>query len=322
MLFPDVLGSRGAPKRHTKSRRKDGTDMDGSEQDAPGNPMMDHFTDNTYGSAAQNHIPPPLETHIPPPHSMVPTAQMGSSIIPPLQQLPRSASNAMPTRASMSSSALTPPEDPALQHSRKRFQEVTLPSNGVPPQDKRRRTTTATAGYLDMGQSSMNSLGNSMGNSMGNSLGNPLGLGPSPTTVPSNIPLQLPLPPTPQPQQQLAQQLPQQQQQQQQSQHQPQQPLSQPSQQSQPSQPSLPQQRSTIPPPLDDLSGQGRASWTEQALDIFFREFSEEDMDLQLKIAEKMLTDDNKAMVFCKMPVALRQHWVRRLREMHNQRMT
>jgi len=44
-------------------------------------------------------------------------------------------------------------------------------------------------------------------------------------------------------------------------------------------------------------------------------------MDLQLKIAEKVLTDENKAMVFCKMPGDLRNHWVRRLREMHNQRM-
>ena len=65
-----------------------------------------------------------------------------------------------------------------------------------------------------------------------------------------------------------------------------------------------------------------RTAWTEQAVEVFFREFNDEDMDLQLKIAEKMLTDENKAMVFCKMPEALRKHWVRRLREMHNQRMS
>jgi hypothetical protein len=58
--------------------------------------------------------------------------------------------------------------------------------------------------------------------------------------------------------------------------------------------------------------------WPEQAMEIFFREFSDEDMDLQLKIAEKVLTDDNKAMVFCRMPTALRKHWVKRLREVHN----
>lgn len=58
--------------------------------------------------------------------------------------------------------------------------------------------------------------------------------------------------------------------------------------------------------------------WPEQALDIFFRDFSDEDMDLQLKIAEKALADENKAMVFCKMPAAVRRHWVKRLREVHN----
>jgi len=58
--------------------------------------------------------------------------------------------------------------------------------------------------------------------------------------------------------------------------------------------------------------------WPEQAMEIFFREFSDEDMDLQLKIAEKVLGDENKAMVFCKMPSALREHWVKRLREVHN----
>jgi hypothetical protein len=58
--------------------------------------------------------------------------------------------------------------------------------------------------------------------------------------------------------------------------------------------------------------------WQEQAMDIFFRDFVAEDMDLQLKIAEKVLTDENKAMVFCKMPDVLRRHWVKRLREVHN----
>lgn len=58
--------------------------------------------------------------------------------------------------------------------------------------------------------------------------------------------------------------------------------------------------------------------WSEQAMDIFFRDFADEDMDLQVKIAEKMLTDANKAAMFCKMPVNLRKHWVKRLREAHN----
>ncbi|EEY22486.1 conserved hypothetical protein [Verticillium alfalfae VaMs.102] len=59
-----------------------------------------------------------------------------------------------------------------------------------------------------------------------------------------------------------------------------------------------------------------------EAMDIFFRDFADEDMDLQLKIAEKALADENKAMVFCKMPATLRKHWVKRLREVHNNRVT
>ncbi|KAI1497745.1 Myb/SANT-like DNA-binding domain-containing protein [Biscogniauxia marginata] len=64
--------------------------------------------------------------------------------------------------------------------------------------------------------------------------------------------------------------------------------------------------RSRVPP-----------KWPEQAVEIFFREFADEDADLQLKIAEKALTDENKAMVFVKMSPALRRHWVGRLRDVH-----
>ena len=55
--------------------------------------------------------------------------------------------------------------------------------------------------------------------------------------------------------------------------------------------------------------------WPEQAMEIFFQEFADEDMDLQLRIAEKILTDTSKAVMFCKMPATLRKHWVKRLRE-------
>jgi len=57
--------------------------------------------------------------------------------------------------------------------------------------------------------------------------------------------------------------------------------------------------------------------WPEQAVEILFREFADEDLDLQLKIAEKALTDENKAMVFVKMTSVLRRHWVSRLRDVH-----
>jgi hypothetical protein len=58
--------------------------------------------------------------------------------------------------------------------------------------------------------------------------------------------------------------------------------------------------------------------WREQALDIFFQEFSGEELDLQVKISENVLSNnENKAMVFCKMPPHVRQHWVGKFREMH-----
>ncbi|KAL1892415.1 hypothetical protein Cpir12675_004568 [Ceratocystis pirilliformis] len=54
--------------------------------------------------------------------------------------------------------------------------------------------------------------------------------------------------------------------------------------------------------------------WTEQAMDIFFADFSNEDNDLQLMIAQKMLSVETTAMMFCKMSPDLRCHWVRRMR--------
>ena len=69
---------------------------------------------------------------------------------------------------------------------------------------------------------------------------------------------------------------------------------------------------------IAEILRSSKPKWSEQALEIFFRDFADEDMDLQLKIAEKALADDTKAMVFCKMPAALRGHWVKRLREVNN----
>jgi hypothetical protein len=59
-------------------------------------------------------------------------------------------------------------------------------------------------------------------------------------------------------------------------------------------------------------------NWPQQAMEVFFRDFGDEEMDLQIKIGEKVLCDNNKAMMFCMMPEDLRRHWVKRLRELHN----
>ncbi|KAJ4289372.1 hypothetical protein N0V88_007124 [Collariella sp. IMI 366227] len=57
ILFPDVIGSGGAPKRLTKPRRK-GTDtlIAPDEPDAPGTAIID-LIDNGYINPAQTHIP-------------------------------------------------------------------------------------------------------------------------------------------------------------------------------------------------------------------------------------------------------------------------
>jgi len=283
-----VIGSGGAPKRLTKPRRKD-NDISGglSNQDAPGTTILDLMEANY--TPAQTHIPPPS----------LPSATATPSLIaPPLppQQHTRPASNVVPPRASISSSALTPPEDPSL-HTRKRFQapDNSALVNNTNHQDKRRRTVAA-AGHLNLQQLVPNN-------------------NPAPAINPSTVtnassggavqqPVPAPAPPTFHP--------------------------------DAVSTTILPRDTSLINHAKQQTSAlvnqaallaealrgaKLRNGWSEQALEIFFREFSEEDMDLQLKIAEKVLTDDNKAMVFCKMTDQLRNHWVRRLREMHNQRM-
>lgn len=68
---------------------------------------------------------------------------------------------------------------------------------------------------------------------------------------------------------------------------------------------------------LEALKTRGAPRWREQALDIFFGDFSNEELDLQVKISENVLSNEHKAMVFCKMPEGVRQHWVSKFREMH-----
>jgi hypothetical protein len=66
---------------------------------------------------------------------------------------------------------------------------------------------------------------------------------------------------------------------------------------------------------LEELSKTSRARmWREEAVDILFKEFASEDADLQIHISENVLSDEHKAMVFCKMPLHLRQHWVKKHR--------
>jgi hypothetical protein len=115
VLFPDVVGSRGAPKRITKPRRK--TDSI-NEPDSQNNSMMDLLADVTFD---------PLNTS-----PQVPQQALQQQPIQPQRTLPmqhppqpvsvqpRPSLAQMPTAQSIaSSSALTPPEENP-SHPRKR----------------------------------------------------------------------------------------------------------------------------------------------------------------------------------------------------------
>ncbi|KAM3498241.1 hypothetical protein MY10362_008430 [Beauveria mimosiformis] len=61
-------------------------------------------------------------------------------------------------------------------------------------------------------------------------------------------------------------------------------------------------------------AGTGSGPWREKAVDLFYKDFSAEELDLQVRIPQKLLSNDHTAMVFCKMPCRVREHWVRSLR--------
>lgn len=274
ILFPDVIGSGGAPKRITKPRRK-GLDAmaDPDDLDTPGTNVMNLLSpvgsQNLFQTTSQTPILPP-------------TVPSNGTIRP--------SSTTLPPRASIaSSSALTPPDEDAPQqasHTRKRF----LPSNNGPVSAEKRRRTANNSGsnYMDLNNSAQllsmdqpQDLGNiappmsnnsstRQANSQPNINGHAATAGPSTGAAATRQHL------------------------------------------FQDAMISIGEilrnNRNTPPTPR----------WTEQAMETFFRDFADEDMDLQIKIGEKVLADANKAMMFCLMPEQVRQHWVKRLRELHN----
>jgi hypothetical protein len=248
ILYPDVVGSGGAPKRIMKPKRKGPDAIPGSDDpDMPGTAVLDLHVDSTFRSTGQKNIGQSRSTH----DQTANTAQ---------QQRPTSTT--IPPRTHISnSSALTPPEETAT-HTRKRFMpppsSTTAPapqtSTGSAPQatqvspEKRRRISNHPSHHTATVASSSDATAASTATA-GKAL--------------------------------------------------------------------LEECFTAI---AEALKVKSTPRWSEQAMEIFFRDFPEEDMDLQLKIAKKALLDENEAMVFCKMPAALRKHWVKRLREVHNNR--
>lgn len=264
ILFPDVIGSGGAPKRITKPRRKGMDAMpDSDDLDAPGTNVMSLLSPG----AGQAMFVPTSQTPILPP-----TVPSNGNLRP--------NSGAVPVRTSIaSSSALTPPDDEAPQNnnSRKRY----LPSNnGAGPSEKRRRANNNSHNYIDLTHSAqlMNSE-NHQQQDIVNNASNP----PHPPANNHSV--------------------------------------------SGNSAPGSRQQFQEAMLALNEFVRNFRNAppqpppaprWQEQAMETFFRDFADEDPDLQIRIGEKVLCDANKAMMFCMMSQQMRQHWVKRLRELSN----
>ena len=281
ILFPDVIGSGGAPKRITKPRRK-GTDIlgDGEDlDDTPGTNVLNLLSaDNTLFQTT------PTQTPIQPP-----TVPSNGNIRP--------TSTILPARTSIaSSSALTPPdEEPGHTngHSRKRFLPST--SGTAPSNEKRRRAGGGSNTYIDLTHSAQLSNGGDTSSFQLSSGSN----GPS-NAISSALTNQ-------------------------QNVHHPGSSSSSAgggggggisrTQQFQDAMMTIAEQiraqRFAGPTPAPQ-------NYPQQAMEVFFRDFGDEDQDLQIKIGEKVLCDTNKAMMFCMMPEELRRHWFKRLRELHN----
>ncbi|KAH7324831.1 Myb/SANT-like DNA-binding domain-containing protein [Stachybotrys elegans] len=258
VLYPDVIGSGGAPKRVMKPRRR--TDGMGDESEMPGTGILNLQSETASQSAADSpdHQRPPLSQT---------TSSSSAASLAQLQKSVPSAGRTTPR----SSSAMTPPDDVATSQTRKRpllgstprdsnedISSVALTDKAAPAASpgKRRRTSSHSASFLS-----------------GPNHGVPASsiARPPAAAILSN-------------------------------QH----------------DAMLNGAQPVLEELLDAIKSRSVPRWREEALDIFFRDFADEDLDLQVKISENVLSNESKALVFCKMPVRVRQHWVKRFREAHH----
>ena len=269
ILYPDVIGSGGAPKRIMKTRRR--TDGQGDGGEMPGTGVL-----NLQSSEAQP-TPSSMDDTPRPSLAETPTGSSNNSI-------PATTSTMAPRVGSGNESvnALTPPDDAIPSSSRKRQLTNTMapsmfvsnsptlvtdtPQRGLNTPDKRRRTSKAPPALNGLNGNGTPSLAAVTAAAAAGVISPGPVLHDTLTTTGSSLIDTLPL----------------------------------------------------LEELVDALKAKQTPRWREDALDIFFRDFPDEDLDLQVKISENILTHENKAMVFCKMPVRVRQHWVARLREMHH----
>lgn len=261
VLYPDVIGSGGAPKRIMKPRRRtDGPMTD--DPDMPGTGILNLTSDH----------PPPRPPGLESPNSRPMLTQTPTTSSTGSATQPRPTSTTIPPRGPptvANANALTPPDETITQ-SRKRQ----LPTTSTPNMFE----STPPATTIPMGQSAPESPGKrrrtssndgsrALSASVLNSSMLPLAVRDGPSAA----------------------------------------------------SPSQADSQNTNGPVMEEIVEAVRSRntlrWQEEALDIFFRDFADEDLDLQVKISEGVLINECKAMVFCKMPSRVRQHWVKRFKE-------
>lgn len=273
VLYPDVIGSGGAPKRIMKPRRRtDGPITDDAEM--PGTGILNLQSEpppRPPGIESPDPRPTLIQTPTASSAGSVPQHRPTSTIIPPRSSAPSTAS------------ALTPPDE-SMTQSRKRQ---------LPPNTSTFESTSPTA-TVTLNQHAPESPGKRRRTSSNDDTQVPPSASLSatvltPTALTSSA-LNSSVPPLP-----VREAVT----------------ISSPQAESQ----TLSTGSTTIEELIEAVRSRTSLRWQEEALDVFFRDFAEEDLDLQVKMSEGVLVNESKAMVFCKMPARVRSHWVKRFRE-------
>ena len=257
ILYPDVIGSGGAPKRIMKPRRRtDGPIAEDPEM--PGTGILNLQSE-----------PPPRPPGLESPNSRpVLTQTPTTSSTGSNQQRPTSTT--IPPRGppTVNTSALTPPDETMTQSRKRQLPTTSTPATFESPPASNMPLGQAPESPGKRRRTSSNDGSRALTSAVLNSSMLPLAVRDGPSVASP-----------PQTESQLLSHGP------------------------------------VIEEIVEAVRSRPNLRWQEEALDVFFRDFADEDLDLQVKISESVLINECKAMVFCKMPGRVRQHWVRRFKE-------
>ncbi|KAM0425059.1 hypothetical protein ACHAPT_009618 [Fusarium lateritium] len=257
ILYPDVIGSGGAPKRIMKPRRR----TDGPVAEDPEMPGT--------GILNLQSEPPPRPPGLESPNSRpILTQTPTTSSTGSTQQRPTSTT--IPPRGppTVNASALTPPDETITQSRKRQLPTTSTPATFESPPASNMALGQAPESPGKRRRTSSNDGSRALTSGVLNSSMLPLAVRDGPSVAsPSQTDSQL-------------------------LSHAP-----------------------AIEELVEAVRSRSSLRWQEEALDVFFRDFADEDLDLQVKISESVLINECKAMVFCKMPSRVRQHWVRRFKE-------